>query len=242
MNSRFIIKSDHSLASIPLGRGKVFDFAELQKEKGRSWHSRPYEYSFVVRKMKRAFESNFIRLDKVLDLACGTNHPGYMAIAAIERVGQIIALDNDKALLYNGMNHPKVYKLIGDATNTKFNNETFDAISCVSALEHMSNWRDCIKEMYRLLRPGAMAFVTIDISTDVEKTEKHWVDDKSPDWYADEFERVGFKFAGSYNNDLPEDAVDTICSKYPLAASESELLDGQHNALKTFRMVLRKRI
>jgi len=233
--------------------------------------------------MLRAFESGLIRLDKILDLACGTNHPGYMAIAAIEEVGQVIALDNDKALLYNpckrltspssdgsdlggamsekglpvlisrshrplagwsihnGMSHPKVYKLIDDATNTKFNKEVFDAIACVSALEHMSYRKECIKEMHRLLKPGGMAFVTVDISTDWTKTIKHDVDVKPPSYYAREFERAGLKIFGDYNDHLPDDAVDTICSKYPLAASESELLDGQHNALKTFKMVLRKR-
>ena len=121
-----------------------------------------------------------------------------------------------------------------------FKSETFDAISCVSALEHMPNWKNCIKEMHRLLKPGGMAFVTVDISTDVSKTAKYGVDDKTPADYANEFESVGLKIFGDYDDHLPEDAIDTICSKYPLAASESELLDGQHNALKTFRMVLLK--
>ncbi len=46
--SRFIVKDDRSFDTIPLGNGKHWDFAKLQKAKGRTWHSRPYEYAFVV--------------------------------------------------------------------------------------------------------------------------------------------------------------------------------------------------
>lgn len=238
--SRFIVKDDMSFNGIPLRPGVYWIFSELQKEKGRTWHSRPYEYAFVCRDMLRAHICGMIRLDKVLDLACGVAHPGYMAIASVWEVRSVIALDIHVGLLANGMDHPKVSKIIGDATKTKFNDNVFDAIACVSALEHMPNWRDCIKEMHRLLKPGGMAFVTIDISTDPLKTAKHCVDGKSPACYVNEFETVGLYIAGKYDDLLPDDAVDTICSKYPLATNESELLEGQHNALKTFKMVLRK--
>ena len=238
--SRYITKDDYSFNGIPLGPGIYWVFSELQKEKGRSWHSRPYEYAFVVRGMLRAHLLDMVNLEMILDMACGTNHPGYMAIANITEVGAIIALDIDGGLFKNGMDHPKVTKFIRDATNTGFTNECFDAISCVSAIEHMPNWKDCIKEMYRLLKPGGMAFVTIDISTDPIKTAKHNIDGKTPDDYKMAFEKVGLDIVGSYNNDLQKDAVDAICSNYPLADSESELLEGQHNAHKTFKMVLRK--
>ena len=105
----------------------------------------------------------------------------------------------------------------------------------------MPNWIGCIHEISRVLKPNGMAFVTIDISTDISKSMKHGVDDKTPADYANEFGRAGLHIFGNYRDYLPLDAVDTICSKYPLAASESELLEGQHSALKTFRMMLRKR-
>ncbi len=240
MNSRFIVLNDPEIGRVYLGDNRYFDFAQLQKEKGRSWHSRPYEYTFVVTSMSRAFGRKLIRLDEVLDLACGSNHPGYMTIASLKYVENVVALDNDEALISNGMGQYKVFKFIRDAIQTGFEDESFDAISCVSALEHMPNWKGCIKEMHRLLKPGGMAFVTVDISTDPVKTAKHGVDDKTPADYANEFEKSGLKIFGDYDDHLPEDAVDAICSKYPLAESESELLDGQHRELKTFRMVLRK--
>lgn len=239
--SRFIVKNDHSFENIYMGNGIYWNFADLQKKKGRTWHSRPYEYFFIVRNILKAYLLGIIMPNKIIDLACGANHPGYMAMAnAITDKHNIIALDIDKGLITNGIEHPMVYKVIGDATNTGFKKESFDVVSCVSSIEHMPNWKDGIKEMSRLLKPKGMAFVTMDISTDTTKTLKHGVDDKTPNDYVKEFKTAGLNLFGSYNGELPYDAVDSICSKYPLAMNESELLEGQHNALKAFRMVLKK--
>ena len=238
--SRFIVKDDPLINSVYIGWNKSFDFARLQKQRKRSWHSRIYEYAFVKLCINEAFCFKLIKPDRILDMACGINHPGYVVIANIYMVKYVFALDKNEELLANTMSHPRVKKVIGDAIKTRFDNDFFDAIACVSALEHMPNWRACIREMHRLLKPGGMAFVTMDISTDPVKTAKHDVDDKTPADYANEFERSGLKIFGDYDDHLPDDAVDAICSKYPLAASESELLDGQHRELKTFRMVFRK--
>ena len=239
-DSRFIVLNDSTINYVDYGKAESFNFIKEQTLKGRSWHSRPYEYVFVVKGVWCSYRLDLICPSKVLDMACGANHPGYLIFATNSLIRRVIALDIDKNLITNGMDHYRAKKAIGDATQTGFKDEAFDAISCVSALEHMPNWKRCIKEMHRLLKPGGMAFVTMDISTDTIKTEKHGVDDKTPADYANEFERCGLKIFGDYDDHLPDDAVDTICSRYPLAESEPELLEGQHRALKTFRMVLRK--
>ena len=240
-HSRFIVKNDPSLGIICMGDNMLWKASCLQNEKKRTWHSRPYEYFFIVSSMLKTFHFGIIKLDKILDLACGIEHPGYRAIANLSQTKHIVALDTDKRLLDNGIEYPgKVYKVIGDATNTGLKKESFDVISCVSFLEHIPNWKDAIREIYRLLIPGGMAFVTIDISIDPAKTLKHNVDGKIPDDYKNAFEKAGLYVFGSYNGNLLENTVDAMCSKYPLAINESELLKGQHNALKAFRMVLRK--
>ena len=239
-NSRYIVKNDISYAYIYLDTNRLFNFAELQKPQEASWHSRPYEYCFVAMNMLDAFMFKLIGFDTILDLACGAIHPGYMAIANIERVGKIYSLDLNPALLTNGMDHPKVEKVIADAAATGFGDNYFDAIACVSALEHIANYLDVMKEMHRILKPGGMAFVTLDISTDVEKTRRHNVDGKTPDDYRDAFEDNGLHIFGTYDSIMQIDAVDTVCSKYPLVKDESQFKPGQHRALKAFKMVLRK--
>lgn len=239
-NSRYIIKDDASLSKVHLGNGKHFEFAKLQKAQKTSWHSRPYEYCFVESSIIAACILDLICPKRVLDLACGIMHPGYIAIANIDCVQQVVAIDLDSRLITNDMDHAKVEKFIMDASDIKFSKDYFDAIVCVSALEHMPNWKDVVKEIHRILKPSGMAFVTLDISTYPEKTKQHNVDGKTPDDYKDAFEKAGLHIYGNYNGTLPENAVDTICSKYPLVKDESEFKDGQHRNLKTFKMVLRK--
>jgi len=239
-NSRYIIKTDPSLSKVYLGNGKYFEFAKLQKEQKTSWHGRPYEYCFVKNNIIDACHLGLIYPQIVLDLACGIIHPGYIAIANIGYVKQVVAIDLDPRLIINDMDHAKVEKFIMDASDIKYNKDYFDVIVCVSALEHMPNWKDVIKEMHRTLKPGGMAFVTLDISTDPEKTKQHNVDGKTPDDYKDAFEKAGLPVYGNYNGVLPENAVDTICSKYPLVKDASEFKEGQHRNLKAFKMILRK--
>jgi len=241
--SRYIVRDDFLFRWLPLGGGRYFNFEGRQKSDNRSWHSRPYEYHFVLENMSVAIQNELIGQERILDLACGADHPGYMATADTMRgVPEVVAFDMDSKLLTNGMDHPRVKKVVGYAVATGLRLESFDAIYCVSALEHMLEYRGAIAEIHRLLKPGGMAFVTLDISTDTEKTKRHNVDGKTPDDYRDVFEKVGLHVFGDYNSDLPDDAVDAVCSKYPLADDISKLGPGQHNALKAFRMILRKGI
>ena len=238
--SRYIIRSDFSYNRIWLGKGKIFDFAEHQKPQEGSWHSRSYEYAFVRQGMFMAYRFRLIKLNNVLDLACGTYHPGYISLANNLEIKKVFALDCDSRLMDNGMEHPKVFKIVANAAYTLTRGNYFDAIACVSALEHMDNWTAVTKEMHRILKPGGMAFVTLDISTDPEKTKQHNVDGKVPDDYREAFEEAGLPVYGNYDSKMPDDAVDTICSKYPLCKDESQFKPGQHRALKAFKMVLRK--
>ena len=239
--SRYILKTDYSFPIIPVGNNKYFRFAELQKQKKRSWHSRPYEYAFVFNDLIKAYVMDFIKFDSiVLDLACGANHPGYMMLADLFLVDKVVATDSDKNLLTNDFNHPRVQKIIADATDIGFKEKSFDAIVCISAIEHISDWRKVVREISYLLKPSGMAFVTFDISTDISKTMQHNIDDKLPCDYAAVFENFGLSIFGWYDDNLYNDSIDAINSKYPLAKNKSELLNGQHNALKTFKMVLRK--
>ena len=238
--SRYIVKGDASYAFVVLGNDKILDFTELQKPQEASWHSRPYEYAFVAIAILNAAMFKLIEPNNILDLACGDIHPGYMSLANTPIIGKIYALDLNPALLTNGMDHPKVEKVIADAASTGFGNNFFDAIACVSALEHIDNYLDVMKEMHRILKPGGMAFVTLDISTDVEKTRQHNVDGKTPDEYRNAFGYNGLHIFGTYDSTMPIDAVDTVCSKYPLVKDETEFKPGQHRALKAFKMILRK--
>ena len=51
--------------------------------------------------------------------------------------------------------------IVGDIHALPFDNNTIDAILCISVLEHVEDPRQAIKEMYRVLKPGGYCFVYV---------------------------------------------------------------------------------
>lgn len=236
--NRFIRKNDPVVPIIKFGDNQEWDFAKMQKERQRSWHSRPYEYKFALDRLNLFYEKKNIA-GRHMDLACGAWHPGYVVFADIENIQSVTALDLDKDLLVNGIDHPKVEKVISNAESTNFESSSFDTITCISSIEHMPNWKDVIKEAYKLLKPSGEFILTIDISDNHQLTKKHGVDDKTPQEYLDAAIDLGFRPIGEIDFSLVN-AVDSINSQFPLYQDESEFKDGQHRALKPFRLCLEK--
>lgn len=56
---------------------------------------------------------------------------------------------------------PITYKY-GDITRTSYNSNTFDAITCLSVIEHGVAVRDYFREMSRILKPGGMLITSTD--------------------------------------------------------------------------------
>jgi SAM-dependent methyltransferase len=50
----------------------------------------------------------------------------------------------------------------GDITRTGYAKESFDAITCLSVLEHGVNLEEYLKEMWRILKPGAVLITSVD--------------------------------------------------------------------------------
>ncbi len=50
----------------------------------------------------------------------------------------------------------------GDLTATRFPDASFDAVTCMSVLEHGVPLEPYFKEMYRLLRPGGILITSVD--------------------------------------------------------------------------------
>jgi ubiquinone/menaquinone biosynthesis C-methylase UbiE len=56
-----------------------------------------------------------------------------------------------------------------DASKLSFSSNTFDAIFDFGIIHHIPNWRDCISELNRVLRPGGEAILE-ELSTDTFQT------------------------------------------------------------------------
>lgn len=91
----------------------------------------------------------------VLDVGCGQSPYRYLLNEQSTTYYGIDIVDadkfdysNDSITPFNGVDIP-------------FENEKFDALLCTEVLEHVQHYQKLIDEMYRVLKPGAEAIITI---------------------------------------------------------------------------------
>lgn len=62
----------------------------------------------------------------------------------------------------------------GDITKTKFSAGSFEAVTNISVIEHISDKQQAISEIHRLLKPGGKLISTLDISLDGKPIGDSW--------------------------------------------------------------------
>ena len=102
---------------------------------------------------------------RVLDLAGGTGDLTRLVRSKVGPEGQVVLYDFSSGMLAQGrdrlldeglMDIPVVQ---GNAVALPFESESFDRVLVGFGLRNFTNPSACLKEMYRVLRPGGLAFV-----------------------------------------------------------------------------------
>ncbi len=92
--------------------------------------------------------------------------------AAAMKCKQLINLDPDKKALESAqemaqrMQITNIETVVGDATDLSMypgDSGYFDRVFCVSVMEHIPDWRKCLSELFRVLKPGGKLILTMDI-------------------------------------------------------------------------------
>ena len=131
--------------------------------------SRRYEYPHILKELKK---SDCV---KVLDAACGSYHPFKFALAQSGFETYACDLCNlDFNMLKEAIGKrgyclsEKEYYMVNfskqDISNTNYASEFFDAVVCISVIEHLPKAlvSKCISEFYRILKKGGKLYLTID--------------------------------------------------------------------------------
>lgn len=172
-----------------------------------SWWSRPYEYSWALRVVPDGAV--------VLDAACGLSHPLKHALAT--RGNTVYALDahpgiESKQAIITAVEQDfgrrssnaltqahwtNLHRRHGDVTKLPYDDGCFDAVVCISVLEHLSgdDLATALKEFKRTLRPGGMVALTFDFPTVNLRSFLAAVD------------AAGLHFAGPRTFDKPRNAL-----------------------------------
>lgn len=91
--------------------------------------------------------------ENLLDVGCGT---GYFMSKISSVVKNVEGVDPHT---YQTQKFGNIFK--GEAENLPFDEESFDVVTCLDVLEHVQNPQLVIKSIYKVLKPGGLAVITV---------------------------------------------------------------------------------
>lgn len=131
--------------------------------------SRVWEYPYVYHHLRRWRSSRAASaVPRVADVGSGVTFFPF----AVARLGfhvlctdvdPVCEIDLDRAIKHVPHDPGSVaFRLAGEAT-LPLEDEECDAVYCVSTLEHIPRFEDTVREMARVLKPGGLLLLTIDL-------------------------------------------------------------------------------
>jgi ubiquinone/menaquinone biosynthesis C-methylase UbiE len=140
------------------------------KDTFRLW-SRRWEYPFVTQRVIQFAEKQGDGPLRVLDAGSGVTYFPYFLRAEVPR-SEITCFDSNStyhpmfAAVNQTMGEQKVKFVEGWLQKLPFEDDSFDAVCCISVLEHTSNYGEILDEFARVLRRGGLLVITFDLSLD----------------------------------------------------------------------------
>ena len=110
-------------------------------------------------------------IEIALEIGCGNGY-GTKLIKEHFCPRRIEAIDLDKKMIQIARRKNKdssIQYYVMDASTLSFADSTFDAIFDFGIIHHVPNWKDCISEMYRVLKDNGQAILE-DLSIDTFST------------------------------------------------------------------------
>jgi SAM-dependent methyltransferase len=152
--------------------------AAAMESYGKHWGLNPYklwsrrwEYPYVAQRLIDEAHARPQNLFRILDAGSGVT---YFPYYVIERVpsAEFICCDYDPtyAPMFQQINkdrgEPKVQFVQAALQKLPLEDQSLDAICCISVLEHTDNYGEIVNEFARLLKPGGLFVLTFDLSLD----------------------------------------------------------------------------
>ncbi len=134
-----------------------------------------YDQDERIRKAKTmvAVIKDFLRSElsslSLLEIGCST---GIIDNYLSEHFGQVVGIDIDEqaiAFANNTFKKDNLACYVDDAMNLKFQDNLFDVVICAQIYEHMPDAAQLMSELYRVLKPGGIAYFAAGNRLDIKE-------------------------------------------------------------------------
>jgi 2-polyprenyl-3-methyl-5-hydroxy-6-metoxy-1,4-benzoquinol methylase len=147
-------------------RRSIYEAVNLISKLGMPYHKEIIEKNWDALSCMRVILENTEKTDVILDAGGRINsifpdwltHFGYKTIKVMNLE---FDFDNVKRIAV-GKNGRVVEYVKGDITKTNFEDNEFSAVICTSVIEHGVDEDAFLKEMYRILKPKGVLFISTD--------------------------------------------------------------------------------
>jgi SAM-dependent methyltransferase len=130
---------------------------------GNSWYAEIFTRCVGI-------EKEFYNGKKILDIGCGPRGSLEWATMAAERVGLDPLVDRYRAL---GIDHHSTHYVKASAEEIPYPDDYFDVVSSINSLDHVDDVDAAIREMIRVLAPGGLIVLVVEIHPKPTIAEPH---------------------------------------------------------------------
>lgn len=186
--------------------GRYLRYSFYSKKKSTYLNERSIEYEFVLKNLL----SN--KCLDVLDIGTGSNSFS----SALEHCGyNVTATDLKEGSYWANFSNRHIHVVKDDITNTNLKNK-FDAVLCISVLEHIPNFSDAVAGMVNRLKKNGILIMTFPYSHDSYCDNVYQLDE------ADDIAK-GFRYIGQSFSD---NEIKMLCDKYGLSVIDTQFAKG----------------
>lgn len=201
---------------------KRHDFASMNIPNNKYYEKLDLIYKtpshLMHKKMKLVL--NYVRRGgSLIDIGCGT---GEFIVQLKDRFNTLVGIDTSSdAIEFTTRRIGKDHKILlecGELDSLRFPAEHFDVCLCLDVLEHVKDLPPLLKEIYRILMPGAEMIVTVPnwydmIISGIFKIDPFHVNTFTPWGWMNRLRKAGFKIKHCRAVDFPILKSDLLARK-----------------------------